>query len=795
MTCFQINFVDLAFIRFAVVDVNSNHLCAQRVVPLQALRPGYRHLRLHNAINHPLSIGSLFLYTCSQEEGLEVGGLISGCCSSDCHLPVHNHLSQQNLHLMSPNLVASSEQTVEKDLLNETNATVEECTSGLGSILNLSSGPTATSGVTVTTSSVMSHTTLGLGVSPGAGSIVVGGSSGTRKKIFLLVHNVLPDGKPAILKVGKDTSTTEIVQQALFKQQTAGGSLASSNDAANNAIQTNLNDYVLIEELGADLNTSNQSSATMPIRTQRILEPNDRPAELQQAWPTTTTGRFILMRISNDPSSRAWYNTIKQRSKAAAAAIVANVSGSCLTTNQQMMRPASAAAVTDSGSKLSHQLESGSSVAALNTLCSAELFSKVSESASAPFTGESNVTIASFDSKPVTGPVVSFSMIKQKEYIEKQSNDKSTTFSKETTIAKAATCFKTAETQPPLDTSSTFTICILNVSADLPYTILRCPLSCSSLDVIRICLYKAHLTSHAQPNDFCLLQELVTADHDSNSFGAAGGSLGAPISGNGSAGGFLGGSSSAVTLDSFDRSSSNELGHRRVLSDKQNVFEQFSSAQICWLGRVQFRMMRKRDVCLLPNVLLPDDFMLPRRLETTTDYSETDDGANQLRSRTVNTWSKPSSPESAVFSRRLNKLTKSARGSLRKLNRLGKMSNSLRSKRLSGDASAVGGLALNAANELSCSPRSGYPVGSSGRLSADAAVTMSDSARDSIDSEKAVGFERGSRDSADFGPSSDCAPDSPATTKKRHQSFAGVPAAKNTMKPKQMSLSRFRLWK
>ena len=55
---------DLAFIRFSVVDVTSNVTLAQRVLPLSRLRPGYRHLRLHNEMDQPLPLSQLFL--CSQ---------------------------------------------------------------------------------------------------------------------------------------------------------------------------------------------------------------------------------------------------------------------------------------------------------------------------------------------------------------------------------------------------------------------------------------------------------------------------------------------------------------------------------------------------------------------------------------------------------------------------------------------------------------------------------------------------------------------------------------------------------
>ena len=61
---------ELAFIRFNVIDVTSNLTTAQRVIPVNRLRPGYRHLRLHNEQDLPLPLTQLFL--CSQFNEEEV---------------------------------------------------------------------------------------------------------------------------------------------------------------------------------------------------------------------------------------------------------------------------------------------------------------------------------------------------------------------------------------------------------------------------------------------------------------------------------------------------------------------------------------------------------------------------------------------------------------------------------------------------------------------------------------------------------------------------------------------------
>ena len=46
---------------FTVVDVTSNLTTAQRVVPVNRLKSGYRHLRLHNEMDQPLPLSQLFL--------------------------------------------------------------------------------------------------------------------------------------------------------------------------------------------------------------------------------------------------------------------------------------------------------------------------------------------------------------------------------------------------------------------------------------------------------------------------------------------------------------------------------------------------------------------------------------------------------------------------------------------------------------------------------------------------------------------------------------------------------------
>ena len=68
---FRVWFRELAFLRLTVTDAGTGHQAAQRTVPLSQLRPGYRHVRLHDAHDRPLAVSTLFIYSRMDEEGSE----------------------------------------------------------------------------------------------------------------------------------------------------------------------------------------------------------------------------------------------------------------------------------------------------------------------------------------------------------------------------------------------------------------------------------------------------------------------------------------------------------------------------------------------------------------------------------------------------------------------------------------------------------------------------------------------------------------------------------------------------
>lgn len=59
MFCEQVILPDLAVLRIAVYDDN-NKLIGQRILPLDGLQAGYRHISLRNEGNKPLSLPTVF---------------------------------------------------------------------------------------------------------------------------------------------------------------------------------------------------------------------------------------------------------------------------------------------------------------------------------------------------------------------------------------------------------------------------------------------------------------------------------------------------------------------------------------------------------------------------------------------------------------------------------------------------------------------------------------------------------------------------------------------------------------
>ncbi|XP_075223466.1 1-phosphatidylinositol 4,5-bisphosphate phosphodiesterase epsilon-1-like isoform X4 [Lycorma delicatula] len=111
-----------------------------------------------------------------------------------------------------------------------------------------------------------------------------------RRMFFLMVYGVVPEEPYTILKITQESTTQEVVLQAL--QKTGQGA-------------EKVHDYVLVEEVSRGWERRDRD---VPA-SQRVLDPQERPLQAQAQWQGE--GRFILKRMGDDPSSRAWLSSIR----------------------------------------------------------------------------------------------------------------------------------------------------------------------------------------------------------------------------------------------------------------------------------------------------------------------------------------------------------------------------------------------------------------------------------------------------------------------------------------------------
>ncbi|KAF6199527.1 hypothetical protein GE061_007553 [Apolygus lucorum] len=207
---FQVMFSDLAYLRFAVIDANTNHTISQRIIPLKCLRPGYRHVRLRTPQNQPLPLSTLFVYSRTEEESV----------------------GQTD----APADKSKEEDTTKPDMR----------------------------------------------------------PAGKRRMFFLMVYGVVPDEPYTILKITQESTTQEVVLQALQKS-------GQNPDK--------VHDYVLVEEVSRGWDKKDREAPA----TQRVLDPKECPLQAQGQWQGE--GKFLLKRMGDDPSSRAWLTTIRSTSQ------------------------------------------------------------------------------------------------------------------------------------------------------------------------------------------------------------------------------------------------------------------------------------------------------------------------------------------------------------------------------------------------------------------------------------------------------------------------------------------------
>ncbi|KAH9518381.1 Phospholipase C [Bulinus truncatus] len=124
--------------------------------------------------------------------------------------------------------------------------------------------------------------------------VATAGTKLKRRMFFISVFGVTALDEYIILKVTQDSTVTETIAQALMKVGRLDEKVA---------------DYVLVEDVQSGWEKKDQEKASC----QRILDVGEKVLAAQNKWKGA--GKFILRKLSDDPSSRAWMTTMLKEQK------------------------------------------------------------------------------------------------------------------------------------------------------------------------------------------------------------------------------------------------------------------------------------------------------------------------------------------------------------------------------------------------------------------------------------------------------------------------------------------------
>ncbi|XP_059516820.1 1-phosphatidylinositol 4,5-bisphosphate phosphodiesterase epsilon-1 isoform X2 [Myotis daubentonii] len=308
---FRVHFEDLIFLRFAVVENNSSAVTAQRIIPLKALKRGYRHLQLRNLHNEVLEISSLFVNSRRMEE-ISSGSSVPASlmfsteerkCLQTHRVTVHGVPGPEPFTVFSINGGTKAKQllqqilTTEQDtkpiaadyfLMEEKYFISKEKNECRKQPFQRAIGPEEEI-VQILSSWFPEEGYVGRIVlktqqeNLEEKSIVQDDRevilSSEEESFFVQVHDVSPEQPRTVIKAPRVSTAQDVIQQTLCKAKYSYSILSNPNP----------NDYVLLEEVVKD--TANKKSST-PKSSQRVLLDQECVFQAQSKWKGA--GKFIL---------------------------------------------------------------------------------------------------------------------------------------------------------------------------------------------------------------------------------------------------------------------------------------------------------------------------------------------------------------------------------------------------------------------------------------------------------------------------------------------------------------------
>ncbi|KAM4852782.1 1-phosphatidylinositol 4,5-bisphosphate phosphodiesterase epsilon-1 [Thomomys bottae] len=308
---FRVHFEDLVFLRFAVVENNSSAVTAQRIIPLKALKRGYRHLQLRNLHNEVLEISSLFISSRRMEE-ISSGSTMSASlmfnteerrCSQTYRVTVHGVPGPEPFSVFTIGGGTKAKQLLQQILTSDQDTKLiatdyflmeekyfiskekNECRKPpfqrvIGpeeEIMQILSSWFPEEGyVGRIVLKAQQETPEEKSVAQDDKEVIL---SSEEESFFVQVHDVSPEQPRTVIKAPRVSTAQEVIQQTLCKAKYSYSILSNPNPG----------DYVLLEEVVKD--TSNKKSAA-PKSSQRVLLDQECVFQAQSKWKGA--GKFIL---------------------------------------------------------------------------------------------------------------------------------------------------------------------------------------------------------------------------------------------------------------------------------------------------------------------------------------------------------------------------------------------------------------------------------------------------------------------------------------------------------------------
>ncbi|RMC11544.1 hypothetical protein DUI87_11664 [Hirundo rustica rustica] len=309
---FRVHFEDLVFLRFAVVENNSSAVTAQRIIPLKALKRGYRHVQLHNLHNETLEISSLFINSRRMEESPSGNALPASVLFSlgERKAPVTYKVTVHGIPGPEPFTVFSvNAGTTAAQLLHQLLATIkgtESCATdyflmeeksfiskeksecrkppfqrvigpeeGLVQLLNSWFPEEGYVGRIIFKTREENLNERNVFQEAKEEAAV----SSEDDSFFVQVHDVSPEQPRTVIKAPRLSTAQDVIQQTLCKAKYSYSILSNPNPS----------DYVLLEEVTKEP-ANKKSSTSKP--SQRILSDQECVFQAQSKWKGA--GKFIL---------------------------------------------------------------------------------------------------------------------------------------------------------------------------------------------------------------------------------------------------------------------------------------------------------------------------------------------------------------------------------------------------------------------------------------------------------------------------------------------------------------------